>query len=173
MTEGTANNPVIRLPWAGKLIPIESTEQELALLWKMSADNMRIGQNTNVRTSVLNLIICAPDIESAQQASKLLRDLSSMHLARVTIVILDSSEGAPPRVSSWVTLRCFSVISDLMRHCFEQTTVLASGGAVRAIANIIQPLLKPELPVYLWWLGDPPSDERVFNSLVALSSRVI
>jgi hypothetical protein len=173
MIEGTANNPVIRLPWAGKLIPIESTEEELALLWKISADNMRMGLNINVRTSVLNLIICAPDIESAQHASKLLRDVSSMHLARVTIVILNSSEGAPANVSTWVTLRCFSVISDLMRHCFEQTTVLASGSAVRAIANIIQPLLKPELPVYLWWLGDPPGDDRVFNSLVALSSRVI
>jgi len=173
MTEGTTNSPVIRLPWAGKLIPIESTEQELSLLWKMSADNMRIGQNTNVRTSVLNLIICAPDIESAQRASKLLRDLANMHLARVTIVILDSSEGTPSAVSTWVTLRCFSVISDLMRHCFEQTTVLATGSAMRAIANIIQPLLKPELPVYLWWIGDPPSDDTTFHGLVALSERVI
>ena len=171
MTEDTINKPVIRLPWAGKFIPIERTEEELALLWKMSADNMRTAQNTNVRTSVLNLIISAPDLESAQHASKLLRDLSSMHLARVTIVILDNSEGAS--LSTWVTLRCFSVLSDLMRHCFEQTTVLASGSAVRAIANIIQPLLKPELPVYLWWLGDPPSDDTVFNRLVALSSRVI
>ena len=173
MTEHTANSPVIRLPWAGKLIRMEQTEEELALLWKLSADNMRTGQNTNVRTSVLNLIISAPDIESAQHASKLLRDLSSMHLARVTILILDSSEDAPSNVSTWVTLRCFSVLSDLMRHCFEQTTVLASGSAVRSIANIIQPLLKPELPVYLWWIGDPPSDETIFTSLVALSNRVI
>jgi len=173
MTEDTANRPVIRLPWAGKPIRMEQTEQELALLWKISADNMRMGQNTNVRTSVLNLIISAPDIESAQRASKLLRDLSSMHLARVTILILDSSDDTPTSISTWITLRCFSVISDLMRHCFEQTTVLASGGAVRAIANIAQPLLKAELPVYLWWLGDPPSDNSVFGSLVALSDRVI
>src|SRR5712692_3458366 len=166
MTEGTAKNPVIRLPWAGKLIPLESTEEELALLWKISADNLRSGQNTNVRTSVLNMIICAPDIESAQHASRLLRDLSSMHLARVTILILDSTEDAPANVSTWVTLRCFSVLSDLMRHCFEQTTMLMTGSAVRAAGNIIQPLLKPELPMYLWWLGDPPSDDTMFNNLV-------
>lgn len=173
MTEDTANRPVIRLPWAGKPIRMEQTEQELALLWKISADNMRMGQNTNVRTSVLNLIISAPDIESAQHASKILRDLSSMHLARVTILILDSSDDTPTSVSTWITLRCFSVISDLMRHCFEQTTILATGSAVRSIANIAQPLLKAELPVYLWWLGDPPSDNSVFGSLVALSDRVI
>jgi glucose-6-phosphate dehydrogenase assembly protein OpcA len=173
MTEDTANRPVIRLPWAGKPIRMEQTEQELALLWKISADNMRMGQNTNVRTSVLNLIISAPDIESAQRASKVLRDLSSMHLARVTILILDSSEDTATSVSTWITIRCFSVISDLMRHCFEQTTLLATGRAVRSIGNIVQPLLKAELPVYLWWLGDPPSDESVFGALVALSERVI
>lgn len=173
MTENIANRPAMRLPWAGKPIPMEHTEQELALLWKISADNMRMGQNTNVRTSILNLIISAPDVESAQHASKVLRDLSSLHLARVTILILDTSDDAPTSVSTWVTLRCFSVISDLMRHCFEQTTVLATGSAVRSIANIAHPLLKPELPVYLWWLGDPPADNTIFSSLVALSNRVM
>jgi glucose-6-phosphate dehydrogenase assembly protein OpcA len=152
---------------------MENVEEELSRLWRISADNMRTGQNTNVRTSVLNLIICAPDIESAQRASALLRDLSSTHLARVTILILDSSNTTPSTLFTWVTLRCFSVISDIMRHCFEQTTIMATGTAVRSIANIIQPLLKPDLPAYLWWVGDPPGDDTIFNNLVELSSRVI
>jgi glucose-6-phosphate dehydrogenase assembly protein OpcA len=64
--------------------------------------------------------------------------------------------------------------SDLMRHCFEQATILASGTAVRSVSNIIQPLLKPDLPIYLWWLGDPPErDDPTFNSLVDISSRMI
>ena len=66
------------------------------------------------------------------------------------------------------------MISDLMRHCFEQTTILASGSAVRSVANIIQPLLKPDLPIYLWWLGDPPEqNDPTFISLVDISSRMI
>lgn len=173
MTREATNSPGMRLPWAGKTVKIESIEEELAFLWKMSADNMRTGQNTNVRTSVLNLIICAPDIESAQRASALLRDLSSTHLARVTVLVLDHSGNAPASISTWVTLRCFSVISDIMRHCFEQATLLFSGGAIRALANIVQPLLKAHLPVYLWWVGDPPEDETVFNDLIELSDRVI
>ena len=118
-----------RLPWAGKLVQLEQVEEELALLWKISADNMRTGQNNNVRTSILNLVICAPDLESAQSASKLLRDLASTHLARVTIIILDRSNSTPPAIFSWITLRCFSAFSDLMRHCFEQTTLLTTGSA--------------------------------------------
>src|SRR5947209_5931619 len=173
MTREATNSPGLRLPWAGRTVQLENVEEELAFLWKMSADNMRTGQNTNVRTSVLNLVICAPDIESAQRASALLRDLSSTHLGRVNVLILDRSSNTPTGITSWVTLRCFSIISDIMRHCFEQTTLLATGGAVYSIANIIQPLFKPHLPVYLWWLGDPPDNDTIFDSLVKISNRVI
>src|SRR6266699_1937484 len=173
MTREATNSSRPRLPWAGKPVLMENVEQELALLWRISADNMRIGQNIQVRTSILNLVICAPDIESAQRATALLRHLSSTHLARVTVVILDRSEDAPAALTTWITLRCFSVISDIMRHCFEQTILLVSGSAIRSIANIVQPLLKAHLPVYLWWLGDPPDNETIFNDLVELSNRVI
>lgn len=161
-----------RIPWAGKMVRIEKVEEELALLWKISADNMRIAQNSNVRTSVLNLVVCAPDIESAQRASASLRNLTSTHLARVTILILDR-EYESASINTWITLRCFSVISDIMRHCFEQTTLLVTGSAMRSISNILQPLLKPHLPVYLWWVGDPPDNDTIFSSLVELSDRVI
>jgi glucose-6-phosphate dehydrogenase assembly protein OpcA len=174
MTNDTAYDPGIHLPWAGKTVRMEEIEDVLASLWKISVDNLRTGANVRVRTSVLNLVICTPDIETAQQASRILRELSSTHLARVTILILDRSENASPAVKAWVTLRCFSVISDLMRHCFEQTTILASGVAIRSVANIIQPLLKPDLPIYVWWLGDPPGpNDPTFNSLLDMSSRMV
>ena len=174
MTNDTAHDPGIHLPWAGKTVRMDEIEEVLASLWKMSGDNLRTGANVRVRTSVLNLVICAPDIETAQRTSKILRELSSTHLARVTLLILDNEEHAPSSLHAWVTLRCFSMISDLMRHCFEQTTILASGSAVRSVANIIQPLLKPDLPVYLWWLGDPPDrDDPTFIGLVEISSRMI
>src|SRR5205823_3887457 len=137
MTNDTANGPSIRLPWAGKMVRIEEVENTLASLWSMSLDNLRTGANVNVRTSVLNLVICTPDLESAQRASRVLRDLASTHLARVSILVLDSSEQVTPSVSAWVTLRCFSMISDLMRHCFEQTTLLAMGSAVRAVGHMV------------------------------------
>ncbi|MGZ6367956.1 MAG: glucose-6-phosphate dehydrogenase assembly protein OpcA [Ktedonobacteraceae bacterium] len=174
MTNDTAHDQGVRLPWAGKSVRMSEIEAVIASLWKMSADNLRTGANVQVRTSVLNLVICTPDIETAQRASKILRELSSTHLARVTLLILDSEENAPSSLHAWVTLRCFSMISDLMRHCFEQATILASGSAVRSIANIIQPLLKPDLPVYLWWLGDPPGrNDPTFIGLVEISSRMI
>jgi glucose-6-phosphate dehydrogenase assembly protein OpcA len=60
-----------------------------------------------------------------------------------------------------------------MRHCFEQATLLLSGSAERSAANIVRPLLKPDLPVYLWWIGEPASNDAVFKDLMEISNRVI
>ena len=166
-------NPEIRLPWAGKKVRQEEVENELTSFWRRAADNMRISQNMNVRTSVLNFVICALDVESAYKASMLLRDLSSTLIARVTLLILNTSSDAPSDVTTWVTLRSFPIISDIMRHHFEQITVMISGTAVQYAANIVQTLLKPDLPVYLWWLKSPPEDESILQRLIQISSRVV
>jgi hypothetical protein len=173
MTINHTDAQEIRLPWAGRPIRLEHAEQELSHLWRMSADNVRTAQNINVRTSVLNFIICASDLESAKQAHATMRDLSSTHIARVLLLILDSSQETPTNVSSWITLRSFTIISDIMRHTFEQITVVMSGVAVPSAATIVHQLLKPDLPVYLWWLNDPPHDRVLFENMVSLSNRVI
>jgi glucose-6-phosphate dehydrogenase assembly protein OpcA len=171
MANNSAGSPV-KLPWAGKQVRIEEVETALSALWKMSADNMRIGANLHVRTSILNLVICTPDIESAHYASKLLRELSSIHLARATIIVLDERSSAPDTLSSWITLRCFSMISDLMRHCFEQTTILASGRRTHTLQTTLSSVLKAHLPVYLWWLGATESD-GIFQTVAEQCQRAI
>lgn len=174
MANDIAGSPVTRLPWAGKQVRVEDVDPILSSLWKMSTDNLRVGANLNVRTSVLNLLICAPDSQSAFYASKLLRDLSSTHIARATLMILDQSTNAPDALDSWVTLRCFSMISDMMRHCFEQTTLLASGRAIKSLPATLLSVLKPHLPAYLWWIGDiRGEDETIFRRMAELCERVI
>lgn len=171
--QDSANLQGPRIPWAGKQVAPhpQQVEDQLAEFWRLSADNVRSSQNINVRTSVLNLVICVPTIEAAQKASMLVRDLSSTHVARVLLLILDKN--APDMVATWATIRSFPVISDLMRHNFEQVTVMLQGSAVRALNAIVSPLLKPDLPVYLWWLHDPPEEQRLFESLAELSDRLI
>ncbi|WP_052888066.1 glucose-6-phosphate dehydrogenase assembly protein OpcA [Thermogemmatispora carboxidivorans] len=173
MTVDLDLSPGTRSLWAGKAIPWEHLEEEVALLWKMAADNMRIGQNMSVRTSVLNLVICAPSVARARYASNLLRDLLSTHIARVIILILEDDRDAPASVATWVTLRSFPVISDLTRHHFEQITALLSGPVVKHSAALLQRLVRPDLPIYLWWLDEPPASGDPLDSLAAISQRLI
>lgn len=172
MVKDNADNIGPRLPWAGKKVDTIDVEAELAHLWRMSADNMRTSQNINVRTSVLNLVICAPDVASAHQASMLMRELSSTHIARVILLILDP-DGLPSGISTWITLRSFPIISDTMRHSFEQITVMTTGTSIYDADQIIRGLLKGDLPVYVWWLHDLPSDRSIIQRISDISSRVI
>ncbi len=171
MVNDSSHMTGLRLPWAGKAVRPERVEEELAHLWRMSSDNVRTSQNVNVRTSVLNLLVCVPDIEAAQRASAQIRDLSSTHIARVTILILDSN--APDSVATWITTRSFPVISDVTRHTFEQITLMVNGSAIRSIEAIVQPIVKPDLPLYLWWLNDPPGDASLFEVMEKISNRII
>lgn len=174
MANETAGSPVIQLHWAGKQIRIEEVDTFFSSLWRISVDNMRTAANLNVRTSVLNLVICVPDTESARYVNKILRDLSSTHLARATIVVLNSDATAPDTLESWATLRCFSMISDVMRHCFEQTTILTSGKATRTLPATLPGVLRAHLPVYLWWVGDiKGTDESIFRKVAEMSERII
>ncbi|WP_376796981.1 glucose-6-phosphate dehydrogenase assembly protein OpcA [Thermogemmatispora sp.] len=173
MTVDLDLSPGTRSLWAGKAIPWEHLEEEVALLWKMAADNMRIGQNMSVRTSVLNLVICAPSTAHARYVSNLLRDLLSTHIARVIILILENNQDAPASIATWVTLRSFPVISDLTRHHFEQITVLLTGPVVQHSAALLQRLVRPDLPIYLWWLDEPPASGGPLGSLAAISQRLI
>ncbi len=173
MATETSANQEKRLPWAGKQVRPEHIEDELTFLWHLAADNMRISQNMNVRTSVLNLVICALDVASAYKTSALLRDLPNTHIARVTLVILDTQSNLPSKVTTWVTLRSFPIISDIMRHHFEQVTVLLTGTAIDSSTNILQALLKPDLPIYLWWANDLPNDTAIFQRLINMSNRAI
>jgi hypothetical protein len=172
MLKDNVDNTGPRLPWAGKRVHTTNVEEELAHLWRMSADNMRTSQNINVRTSVLNLVICAPDVASAHRASLLMREMSSTHIARVILLILDP-DGLPSATSTWITLRSFPIISDIMRHSFEQITVLATGTAIYDADRVIAGLLKSDLPVYVWWLHDLPSDRSILQRISDISSRVI
>ncbi|WP_338255999.1 glucose-6-phosphate dehydrogenase assembly protein OpcA [Dictyobacter halimunensis] len=173
MAMDNSATPRKQLSWAGKKVNQEQVEGELSTLWHLASDNMRISQNMNVRTSVLNFVICAQDIESARRASAILRDLSSTHIARVTLLILDTRSDAPSEVATWITLRSFPIISDIMRHHFEQVTVSVSGAAIKYVDNIVQSTLKPDLPVYLWWLNDLPKDHEIFHRLINISNRVL
>ena len=143
MATDITTNSSGKLPWAGKSVRPDQVEDALTTLWHLAADNMRISQNMNVRTSVLNFVICALSSDAARQASTLLRDLSSTHIARVILVILDTRSELPNSVSTWITLRSFPIISDVMRHPFEQITVRLSGNAAYSAAQIIQPFFNP------------------------------
>lgn len=173
MAKDNSATTKLYLPWAGKQVSQEQVEEELTSLWHLAADNMRLSQNMNVRASVLNFVICAQDEKTAYEASMFLRELSSTHIARVTLLILDTNSESSDEVSTWITLRSFPIVSDVMRHHFEQVSIAVHGNAIQSADLIVQAVLKPDLPVYLWWLSDLSEQQDIFQRLIKISSRVL
>ena len=83
MTNDTADNPGVRLPWAGKIVRIEEVEEQLSVLWKMSADNMRIDDLVDVSAGDVPIPDCLGIYDNIRPVLALVEAscLVSSHLA--------------------------------------------------------------------------------------------
>jgi len=52
-------------------------------------------------------------------------------------------------------------------------TIEAAGAALHTAASAIEPLVVPDVPVFLWWKDIPHEEDKLFDRLVELSDRVV
>src|SRR5205085_9927256 len=57
--------------------------------------------------------------------------------------------------------------------CVETIRIHLRGRRMQAPASVVQPLLIPDLPVFLRWRGLPPFGEQPFEQLVDVADRLI
>ena len=57
--------------------------------------------------------------------------------------------------------------------CYEEVVLTVRGEAADHLAGIVAPLLIHDLPTHVWWPGDPPFRDPVFDQLVEIGDRVL
>jgi glucose-6-phosphate dehydrogenase assembly protein OpcA len=62
---------------------------------------------------------------------------------------------------------------DAAQVCYEQVLARVHGDFDERVVSVVVPLLVPDLPVFLWWTGTPPSEARHLDDLVRLADRLI
>lgn len=107
------------------------------------------------RTSVLNLVIHAPDRAAVAQAVRTLGQLAQRHLSR-TVVITEDPAAAEPGLDARVTTRCQIRPLSARQICLEEVRKTTRGTPATHRARIVALLLLADFPVVLWWLGEPP-----------------
>lgn len=127
------------------------------------------------RARMLTLLVYVPDPSYAiEPLAAVVTDFTTLYPARA-VFLLDRHEtaavGRP--VAAWVALQCRPAKSHSRQLCSEQICLAVRGSAVRALASHVLPLLSPDLPVFLWWLGDLVSIDHLFRRLTQPSDRVI
>jgi glucose-6-phosphate dehydrogenase assembly protein OpcA len=121
------------------------------------------------RTSVMTHLAWVPEawVEAAEDV---LAGLAERHPSRTIVLVPDpdAADGLEARVE----VDCYPV-GDGRKISTETIRLRLCGNRVQAPSSVVEPLLLPDLPVFLRWRGLPPFGEHHFEQLVGTVDRLI
>jgi len=124
------------------------------------------------RTSVMNLVVIARRPEIGEHASAVIQMLAGRHPSR-TLILSSADPDGPSWLDARVQAHCVLPRADAAETCAEFIDLTAGGESGRHLAAIVAPLLIHDLPVTLWWPGDPPLTSRQAIDLLEMSDRLV
>ena len=121
------------------------------------------------RTSVMTHIAWVPT-QWVEAAEDVLTGLADRHPSR-TIVLVPDPE-AEDGIEATAEVAQFP-LGNGRQVCVETIRVRLNGSRAGVPASVVEPLLLPDLPVFLRWRGVPPFGEGPFDQLVDVVDRLI
>ncbi|MGH9941330.1 MAG: glucose-6-phosphate dehydrogenase assembly protein OpcA [Pyrinomonadaceae bacterium] len=158
-----------------KGIDVGQLEKELAAMWRPAegAGEQSAESSSGVtRVCVLNLVVYAAHHEDRTEIDALLDEVTEQTPSRALILLADrESENA--KLEAYVSTRCQMGGKGAKQVCGEQITIEAGGAVIESVSSAIEPLLVPDVPVFLWWKDIPHYEDKLFNRLVEMADRVV
>ena len=152
-------------------VDVGQIERELVRLLKLP-ENLSANGQPAARTAVLNLVAYASDRATMEQIGATLATLADHHPSR-TIVALVDEDAAVLDIDASVRVSCKHVGTAGLSVCVEQIVLEAKPSAARRLPNAILPLLLADLPVVLWWPGEPPLRDPLLYDLLESAYRFV
>jgi glucose-6-phosphate dehydrogenase assembly protein OpcA len=149
---------------ATALASISDIDRELARL-RVDPDTGEPYQ----RTSVMTHVAWVPN-EWVEAAEDVLAGLAERHPSR-TIVLVPDPDGDDELVAN-VDVERFPA-GEGREIAMETIRLRLCGKRAAAAASVVEPLLLPDLPVFLRWRGVPPFGDGPFEQLVDVVDRLI
>ncbi len=170
----TPGEPTLR--WAGRASSVADIELELARIWSqpqaMAARERTPERPGAARTSVQNLVVVARSPELGERAAATIAMGTGRHPSRTLIVVPTDPDG-PSWLRADVKAYCMTPRADAPETCAEQAYITAGGAAGHHLDAIVAPLLVHDLPVTVWWLGDPSFGTALSAALVGTADRLV
>jgi glucose-6-phosphate dehydrogenase assembly protein OpcA len=126
----------------------------------------------HARASVLNLIVTVADEAAADRVVQALIGLGVQHPSRAIVLVPQHGSSGPP-IDARISTHCNEASGGGDRVCYEEIVLTVRGDAAEHLSGIVAPLLIHDLPTHIWWPGDPPFSDPVFDQLVEMGDRVI
>ena len=179
MTSSVAPSLVIQEPilrWSARAHSIAQVEQELARIWARQDLAVEVegerSRHIAARTSVMNLVVIARTWEIADRGAATIQALTGRHPSR-TIVVQSADPDGPSWIDARVEAHCILPRADAPETCAETIHLTAGGEAGRHLSAIVTPLIIHDLPVTVWWPGEPPFASAATRDLLAGADRLI
>lgn len=165
--------------WEERDTTVRAIAGHLASLWDVPAGTDDGGDPLvtekglpHARASVLNLIVTVVDEAAADRVVRTLVGLGVRHPSRAIVLVPQhGADGAP--MDARISTHCNDLTGGGERMCYEEVVLTVRGEAAEHLSGIVAPLLIHDLPTHVWWPGDPPWSDPVFDQLVEMGDRVI
>lgn len=152
---------------------VPDIERALASIWATTARSRGDAErHIAVRSRVLNLVVVAGRLETAERCAATIEATAGRHPSRSLILSALDPEGRPGLDA---TIRAISVTPAARSDATGAETIYVTvhGETSHHLASIIVPLLVHDLPVALWWPGDPQFRSHRADRLLPLVNRLI
>lgn len=165
------------LRWSSRTNSLAGIEAELAKVWSSTSLTTSGEEGTSerriaARTSVLNLVVIARQPEIGARAAAVIRMLTGRHPSR-TLIVSSADPDGPSWIDAHIQAHCVLPRPDAAETCAEFIDLVAGGETGRHVAAIVAPLLVHDLPVTVWWPGDPPLDTRQARDMLDMADRLV
>ena len=167
-------DPALR--WSSQATTIPGIEHELARIWSLPRAPAAVGDPAEgtmaARTSVLNLVVVARSPELGQRSAATISMLTGRHPSR-TLILVPTDPDGPSWLRAQVRAYCMVPRADAPETCAEQIYASAGGATGRHLGAIVAPLLVHDLPVTLWWPGEPSFGTPLARDLIGMADRLV
>jgi glucose-6-phosphate dehydrogenase assembly protein OpcA len=165
--------------WEERGTSVRAVAAHLASLWDASTapareDGPVFGEKglPHARASVLNLIVTVVDAAAADRVVQTLMALGVRHPSRAIILVPEPGSSDRP-IDARISTHCHDALTGGDRVCYEEVVLTVRGDAAAHLSGVVAPLLIHDLPTSVWWPGDPPFDDPVFEQLVEMGDHLI
>src|ERR1700677_3194344 len=159
----------------GQGIPVDlhRIESELANLWGPAAE--QIGGPDLENPHVTRIVLANLVVECLGGDCGSLGPVLETVIARFPCraIVVRGSADPERRIEAEVSALCHLPAPGLPQVCSERIVLRSGPNAVGLVPGAVRPLLEADLPMVLWWTGDPRKHERLFRDLADDCSRLV
>lgn len=166
--------PMLR--WQSRAKSIDGIAAELGRIWSsisLTAEGPD-GEERRVaaRSSVMNLVVIAGRGEVGERVAAIVDGLTGRHPSR-TLVVTPADPDGPAWLDAQVQAHCVLPSDAAPETCSEMVYLTCGGESGQHLAGIVAPLLIHDLPVTVWWPGEPHFEGRSARELLPMADRVL